>query len=797
MKGKYSDLFEKYGMILNLKYMNNIIKDKDVLDEFTEEFKKLEQDQKQEFMKSFLEKYFKSIDTEAYVFYTLKTINEMSESYKFENIAQRCRKALKNSNFVHYEIDRNATKIGDEIQCFTAQFLISGEDKQADGPNKTRLELLERDIDLELLFDLASCTQMSNAYCKNLDLSSYITKLGLVEALGEVCPLSQKEKLELVDDYENKLKDILTENMKEINEKSSSNSFHKYIPVYLRKYPEEFNLDVMLMYAAFRINSKLEYEDMSDEDNIKYSKLLKSIKEHIQSRRTKVLIQGDEGNSIYSYATLENGCSRITDTGRYFSVVKENDLRNEMSDDGNAIRNIDADCAKVMKFRPEDYKTLIESTDGILLYLVQNDLIPKKDYNIILNITNINQNDFIQLINEGKVSKEQIKKYLERQENIGEPLFSIMYENDLVSSEEILEHYLEGKIDIKFFTKMSDKNKSEISSNLSTDRLMELYRDSEKQDEYERYANIFRNMILSGKTREEKEKISEDIIENLGLDFEDEDLVRLYQEHLISSRTVESWGGSALITDMMRNAILKPLDVKEICRDGNYDSIFEIMKDKQISRKNKLAIFYTTFADEDDTLTQSEQELRELAKEECLIYMNFYNKSIRPDSKINRENKEEKEGEQLKEKRKEYVSEPLNRWTLIRLLDEEYSYEMLNQGMMIFKLPNLEGGTVILEKMFRKEVPDYGRATKVLHMSIEEFEKIKKDLIIEGDIPVFAVDRHPKLEGKVNSLWHSTSWGQKLSDLFDYKLDKNRSKDNIEKIDKEIERIKRSRKIRE
>ena len=43
------------------------------------------------------------------------------------------------------------------------------------------------------------------------------------------------------------------------------------------------------------------------------------------------------------------------------------------------------------------------------------------------------------------------------------------------------------------------------------------------------------------------------------------------------------------------------------------------------------------------------------------------------------------------------------------VLDEEYSYEMLDSGMMIFKLPNIKGGLIILEKMFKKEKPDYAR----------------------------------------------------------------------------------------
>lgn len=808
MNGKFNDLYEKYGMILNLKYMNNIIENSTVFEEFLEEFKRVKEEGKKEGieiekLRDFFEKYSRFINSEAYIFYVLKTISETSNGeisqhrQSFPIIVQRCKKALKNSDFAHYEIDKKATKIGDEIKRVTAQFLVTGKDKQNETPNSLRLEALERDIDLNLLFDVDSCNQMKSVYGKSQDLSCYIEKLGFVNALSKVSQLSQKEKLDLVDDSDNKLKGILQENLKEISEKTNNEDFYKYIPVYLRKYPEEFNLDLMLMFAAFRINSKLEHEELSNEDNIKYAKLLKTIQKHIKSHRAKVEIKNGEKTFIYSYSILENACNRITSNDRYFPVAKENDIRDQMCLDGNAIRNIDIDYAKIMKFEMEEYKELIESTDGILLYLVQNGLISKKDYNSILNSANINQNDFIELINERKVTEEQIKKYLGKQEIICENLFSIIDKNDLLSSEEKLDYYLKGKIDIKSFTKMSDKNRLEMAKSLSTDTLIELYKDLDKQEEYERYANIFRMLVLSDKNKEEKDNISDDIIEQLGLNFENEDLVRLYQEHLISIRAVEGWGGNSLIADMMKNAILKPSDVREFSKEGNYDFIFEIMKDANIPRKNKLGIFYTTFADEDDTLTQQQQELRDIAKEECLIYMNFSNKRIKNDKKENKVDNEEKVGgNQVKEKRNEYVSDPLNRWTLIRLLDEEYSYEMLDQGMMIFKLPNLDGGTIILEKMFRKEVPDYARATKVLHMSIEEFEKIKKDLIIQGDIPVFAVDKHPELAGKVESVWHSTSWGQKMADLFDYKMDKIRSKENIEKIDREIERIKSSRRLR-
>ena len=98
--------------------------------------------------------------------------------------------------------------------------------------------------------------------------------------------------------------------------------------------------------------------------------------------------------------------------------------------------------------------------------------------------------------------------------------------------------------------------------------------------------------------------------------------------------------------------------------------------------------------------------------------------------------------------------------------------------------------------MFRKEQPEYGRATKVLDMSVEEFEKVKSQLIVEGDIPVQAVNYHPVVKDKCKSIEHSTSWGQRIADIFGYDKDVNRSKENIDKIDLEIKKIIESRKDR-
>ncbi len=101
----------------------------------------------------------------------------------------------------------------------------------------------------------------------------------------------------------------------------------------------------------------------------------------------------------------------------------------------------------------------------------------------------------------------------------------------------------------------------------------------------------------------------------------------------------------------------------------------------------------------------NKRNLRDIAKEEALKSMKLTEaRSISGKSRVGIS-----KSERVGKKRNEYVSEPMNRWTLMRLIDEEYSYEMLDSGMMIFKLPNIKGGLIILEKMFKKEKPDYAK----------------------------------------------------------------------------------------
>ncbi len=803
-KMKYESIYQKYKLILDMKYASNIFTDEKVARDFYRQASVLNKAGENSELARFVREYFNqhqnNIDVEAYIFYTLKTIIESGKESEYPVVVDECKKALKRSNFRHYEIDKQADiGSGNEIKCITAQDL-TGENIQEDETEKRRVEAIEKNIPLMFLFSPNSNQEMKRIFCKNKDLANYITRLGLLDLLRKVMVIPQEDmRRMLTSDVEgaNQMQQLVIDHQEELKELDPKILYER-IPEYLKKFPAEFDMDAILLIAACRMNAYLEESKVSKRENEVFSETLLLMRENIQSKRRKVTgivpdVESDRGREFtYTYKDLLEACSRISKSGRYLSRTEENDIRKQFEAERVDLENIDPEFVKLIHFSQEEYDS-ISSKNGAFDYLVENDILPQGVINRILRQGNVQEEDLISLVKKGFIDSNQINIYLSGQASISEDLFKEIEERKLLNTQEKFNYYMSGKLDFSMLSGMNDDAKTELADMLSIESLMDLYKDPDKKDDYFRYATLVRSMMLHNKTKDEKEAVEQEIIECLGDMLDNDHLVELYKEHLISLKAVKEWGGDPLITQMMRNAILKPIDVKEICSDGDYGCVIDIMKDGSIPRKNKLAIFYTTFSEDDKNLTEEQKEKRKKAEKECLKLMNLYSRNVRNSNGTGRTVKGIRE---QGTSRNEYVSDPLSRWNLINLLDPEYSYEMLDQGMMIFKLPNLKDGTIILEKMFKKDEPDYARATKVLNMPIEEFEKIKHQLIIDGDIPVMAVEQHPKLKNRVISVIHDKTWGKKLADLFDYSIDPRRTPDEVAKINKEIERILNSRRLR-
>jgi len=780
-----------------MKYMQYIITDSEALKSFYKNYPRNASNQEQSsFLGMFFQRNFKHINNEAYVFFTLKTLQEELPAGKYNHIRQRCIEALKGSNYSFFEIGSIDSKPGDEIRLIKASDLTGEYRGKDESENARRIEELKKKIDLNKLFTVHSTDEMRKIYSYNDDLASYVTKLGIIEAISECMDLSMKNKMRLFSmESPEELYAIIERNKEEFN-KVPMEKFYFRIPEYLEKYPEYFDLDKLLLIAAFRTNEYLERAKLSDAERKEFSDLLVTLKDSIRYKSTKVdnlkCSGGGREKSSYTYKKLCKDCNRIADNGLYLSKVDEIMIRDDIEIRPDSIKNVDPAYLRIMDFTAQEINMFCEN-EGVLKFLFENGIISKYQLNKVLSSVNVPESDFCELVNGNFLDENLIRCYLSNNKIISENVFRILNDKGLFSSEDKLKYYLEGRIELAFLHEMNDAEKAELTAMLTPEKLIELYRDSSKISEYMRYSALYRELIIKDADKEEKNNIGEKLIEATNGEIDDEDLVKFYEQHLISFNTLESWSGFYLINKLMREGKLRPADVKEICRNGNYDYVIDIMKDPNIPRNSKLAIFRTTFTDDKYVILTDEQKmLKDIAKEEALKALKLKESRTVVTCGDGRK-RVIKDGEK---KRKEYVSEPLNRWDLIELIDKDYSYEMLDSGMMIFKLPNVQDGLIILEKMYKNDKPDYARATKVLRMTIEDFEKIKPELVHEGDIPCAIVDSHPALVSKCDSIWHTQAWGQRIAELAGYRTDGRREQKNIEDIDKEIDRIKKSRRLR-
>lgn len=793
----YTELFDEFRIILNMKYMSYILTNEATRKEFYRTYpRETENIVQSNFLRKFFSKNFKYIDKEAYVFFTLKTLQEEVGQGIYSEVRSKCIEALRDSEYGYFEVNRKAKLPGDEIRLITASDLIGQATKTQETESKRRVRELKEKMDLKSLFTIHSTAEMKDFYGLDENLTTLLTKLGIIETVAEFQPLSMKDRIRLLDSNDGSELNALIEANKSKLVENDFKSFYKRLPEYLERYPEYFDLDKILLIAAFRANQYLEKARLTEEENKNFAEFLQIARDSIKTKSLKVrgLSNNDgsmEGKCEYSYRDLLEACKRITENGRYISTTVEKLAKEDVQHNPKVVCEMELDLLKMLRFTQEELNMLSEHED-VFKYLVENNIVNDNQMNRILSLANVPEKDFCDLINEGRIDDTAIDIYLKRNHIIGENLYNTLDLKGKMTLEDKLNYYMAGRIELSFLEEMGEEDRREFRKIFTPHKLMELYKDAERESEYLRYAAAYREFVINGLDKTEKEMLGEVIIETTDGDIDEEDLVKFYEQHLISISTLESWSGPHLVTRLMREAKLRPADVKEICKNGNYDCILQIMKDPEIPRKNKLAIFYTTFADDERTLTEEQRSLRDIAKEEALKAM----KLTEARSTSGKKRIGISKSGSITKKRNEYVSDPMNRWTLMRLIDSEYSYEMLDSGMMIFKLPNIKGGLIILEKMFKKEKPDYARATKVIHMTIEDFDKIKSDLIIDGDISPTAVESHPAMNEKFESVWHTAVWGERIAEIVGYDIDPRRTPENIADIDREIERIKKSRKLR-
>lgn len=394
-------------------------------------------------------------------------------------------------------------------------------------------------------------------------------------------------------------------------------------------------------------------------------------------------------------------------------------------------------------------------------------------------------------ITSGLVTKKGLQEFLETSESLSDREVLILYRDGIIDNDKLLDLYNSSKVsfdNIKYLSKELE-NPADLVDIVSAGELIELYKNSERREEFDKYRKLYKYFKLEGKTVEEKNDIGLEIIEACGEQIDEETIKELYHMGILTcDLMVDLMDASTLeetVQGMYSQGELNPTDARRLFDRKKIitpQMLCAILTDSKISDEQKIVLVYSTFPKPTDVET----------REALFIVANLLDveNSIHKGqgSGIKR-----RKGEGTTKKKDYTPSDPCARWNLLSKLDDEYSEDLLKDGTIIFFLPN--SGKYIIEKLFvANHQPAYGAATYILGEDI--YKKYEARIIQDGRI-----NRSQLVDlniGKQAAKYVHRGWGKAICREFDIDnpsvCPPEKSKE-IKAIAREVEESKKPREI--
>lgn len=549
---------------------------------------------------------------------------------------------------------------------------------------------------------------------------------------------------------------------------------------------EEFDFDKLLLTSARNYLDMAELRRMEDDETELLRETLEIIKRHIKRANTKVPSIDDESKQ-YTARELERDLKRFIVQGsktRYLSKEDCKKIKLALLEGRTSINALTVDIVEALDLKPVEISKLIS----------------------------VNVNNYIFFLRQGKVidSKEIILKNIINANQCSGDLLQLLCEKANITSEDVCDLFDRGIISVTLLRSVREQLGSIITNQKLFGKYQE-YKQSEKSSEeaenarvqLERYALAYRTTECIGKTDEELEEKGEEFITEVGEDIQTTDLIPLYGYGIIPLKVAVDWGGDRIIEQLLSSETLKPSDARHLRNKGllNENVLERLFKNNVgMSYSYQVALVCTVF----DGQTQKEQEIRQKLAQ----YYNIENGIVNTSRKTSGSKKKNSRGEESEEvNRKIKMRDPGAKYNLLSGLDKDVKIEQgIIDGHIIFHYPNIEEGTVVIEKLHKitinKETgaieikADNKAATYV--MSEEEFIEMKSQLIQEGRI-----DR-----SQLTQKWWETrdpkhwiphlgtkGWEESLKERFGINSQNSRySQDDLQRIEQLIEKSIESKK---
>lgn len=477
---------------------------------------------------------------------------------------------------------------------------------------------------------------------------------------------------------------------------------------------EEVNMDKMLLCAAYRYINGVELQEIKKESIDAVKERLDIIRSLIKKNIT-INIYPD---ITYSVRDFDRDLKRFVgrkDNFDFISMEEVNQFKDAILAGEITLTSLGKQKFEAVSLEPRMLTTVLHRNPNNYIFFLRDENCPYNKNIILQDIKNahICSTDLLELIcKKTEITSEEVCDLFDMQ---------IISANDLTRVRESV-----GRIitDEALFSKYTE------------------YKVSKKEEDkiqLERYALAYRNTELIGKTEQEIQEKGEEFIANVGEELKQSDLVPMYGLGIIPLNVAVDWGGENIIEQLIESENLKPSDARKLRDDGLLDEkvlkrFFE--KFFNMSYAYQVALVYTIF----DGQTEQEKEIRrELAQ-----YYHIENGKFKANSKKgNRKNSGSRESKDENQEPKVRMRDPGAKYNLLSSIDKDVKIEEgITDGHQIFHYPNIDGGTVLIEKLHKIKTnrknglieisADNESATYIL--SEEEFIKIKSLLIQEGKV---------------------------------------------------------------
>lgn len=343
-------------------------------------------------------------------------------------------------------------------------------------------------------------------------------------------------------------------------------------------------------------------------------------------------------------------------------------------------------------------------------------------------LENAGESLVIQLLNRGKLEEKDIKNI--KQKELSEEMFINLYTTGNLSKEEILDKYKSEEISLKSIRNLRGhlEDKNELNDLVTIDSLTQTFlQKGSANKEYERIKDLFYELRLRERTEEERNEIGDEIISQNEELVENQNLIQLYKERLITLDNAVGWGGRNIALTLFQSGELSYKDTRMLYekQELTKENLKTFLRKTNIPVVKKASLLNGVFsAKEDDDIRKEllgeikiDKRQSNSGKNRKGAQKSFKN----PDDDLNKKT----------QKTKKRITDPAARWNLYNIIDSNYTEDITRDGFLVKDMQ--DSATVVIEPLYKndKDFTEYARDTAGFFIDREKYQKYKDKIINE------------------------------------------------------------------